>query len=146
MKKVFLVFVATAMLTTIASLKAEGTNNGNIAAAGTVVEVDQIKADTVIYEFRLSLREMNKAMRLNIDQIEALQDVNREMRRGIAKLGEVPAESQQERLNLLLANNLLEVRGRVEDDQYRAYLRLLNNEFNRTGLNTILYGLDLAEK
>lgn len=146
MKKVFLVFVATAMLTTIASLKAEGTNNGNIAAAETVVEVDQIKADTVIYEFRLSLREMNKAMRLNIDQIEALQNVNREMRRGIAKLGEVPAESQQERLNLLLANNLLEVRGRVEDDQYRAYLRLLNNEFNRTGLNTILYGLDLAEK
>ena len=146
MKKVFLVFVASAMLTTIASLKAEDVKSGNIATAETIVEVDQNANDTVTYEFRLSLRDMNRAMRLDIDQIDALQRVNREMRRNIAKLGAVPSAQQQERLNNILANNLIEVRGRVDDMQYRAYLKLVNDEFNRTGLSNILYGLDVAEK
>lgn len=143
MKKVFIVFAMSAALTTIASMKAEGANNGNDAA--TIVEVAQ-RNDTVIYEFGLRLRDMNRAMKLDIDQIEALQLVNREMRRSIANIGNLPVEKRQERLTNVLTNNLMEVRGRVDDEQYRAYLQLINNEFNRSGLSNVLLGIEVAEK
>lgn len=143
MKKVFIVFAMSAALTTIASMKAEGANNGNDAA--TIVEVAQ-RNDTVIYEFGLRLRDMNRAMKLDIDQIEALQLVNREMRRNIANIGNLPVEKRQERLTNVLTNNLMEVRGRVDDEQYRAYLQLINNEFNRSGLSNVLLGIEVAEK
>lgn len=137
------------MLTTIATLKAEGAKNGTLAAENgentTVVEVNQVIADTVTYEFRLRLRDMNRAMKLDIDQIEALQLVNRELTRSIAKLEKVPAKAQQERLNNIIAKNLLEVRAHVDEAQYRAYLGLLNSEFNKAGLTNILYGYEVAD-
>ena len=150
MKKVMIVFAMSVMVMTIATVKAEGAKNSkaveNIENAAVVEEV-QANADSVTYKMRIRLRDMNKAMHLDIDQVEDLQLTNNELTRRIARLENVPAEERQAKLAVIVAENLASVREMVDEAQYRAYLTLLNNEFNKTGLNTILYGYStLAEK
>ena len=144
MKKVMLVFAMVMFSLAIAEVKAEGAINGNDTVKGiansVVVEDAQENADSVIYKFRIRLRDMYKAMHLDVDQVEDLRLANGQLTRNIARLENIPAEDRQAKLSLILAENLAAVREIVDEDQYRAYLYLLNNEFNKTGLNTILYG------
>ena len=152
MKKVMIVFAMSVMVMTIATVKAEGAMKGknaveNIENNSMVVEEAQANADSVTYKVRIRLRDMNKAMHLDVDQIEDLQLTNNELTRRIARLENVPAAERQAKLAVIVAENLASVREMVVEAQYRAYLTLLNNEFNKTGLNTILYGYNtLAEK
>ena len=152
MKKVMIVFAMSAMVMALATVKAEGAMNGknaveNIENNSMVVEEAQATADSVTYKVRIRLRDMNKAMHLDIDQVEDLQLTNSELTRRIARLENVPAEERQAKLAVIVAENLAAVREMVDEAQYRAYLTLLNNEFNKTGLNTVLYGFTvLAEK
>ncbi len=150
MKKVMIVFAMSAMIMTIATVKAEGVNEVNNAKDMDntfVVEDARVNADSVIYKFHIRLRDMNKAMHLDIEQIEQLQITNKEFTRRIARLENVSAADRQARLAGILADNLAEVHEIVDEAQYRAYLTLVNNEFNKTGLNSILYGYNtLAEK
>ena len=151
MKKVMIVFAMSAMVMTLATVKAEGAKSGNHNAQDMektiVVEDARVNADSVIYKFRIRLRDMNKAMHLDIEQVEGLQLTNSELTRRIARLENAPAEERQAKLALIVTENLAAVRDIVDEAQYRAYLTLLNNEFNKTGLNSILYGYNLlAEK
>ncbi|MCR5394622.1 MAG: hypothetical protein K6E86_04440 [Bacteroidales bacterium] len=150
MKKVMLIAMALISLS-IADVKAEGVKNGNDTVKGiennNVVEETQVNADSVIYKFHIRLRDMYKAMKLDVDQVEELRFANNAMSRNIARLAHVDAEDRQEKLSTILAQNLATVHEIVDEEQYRAYLYLLNNEFNKTGLNTILYGYEaLAAK
>jgi len=151
MKKVMLVFAMVMTSLAIAEVKAEGTINGNDTVKGIensiVVEDAQENADSVIYKFRIRLRDMNKAMHLDVDQVEELRFANGELTRNIARLKFLPAAERQAKLANILAENLAAVRDIVDEDQYRAYLFLLNNEFNKCGLSNILYGYNqLAAK
>ena len=148
MKKVMIVFAMSAMVMTIATVKAEGAkNNAKDMENAIVVEDARVNADSVIYEFHIRLRDMNKAMHLDVEQIEQLQLTNRELSRRISRLGRIPADERQAKLSAILADNLAEVHQVVDEAQYRAYLTLINNEFNKTGLNSVLYGYNtLAEK
>lgn len=142
MKKVMLMAMALVAMT-IADVKAEGVNGADSIKGienSYVVEDVQVNADSVIYKFRIRLRDMYKAMHLDVDQVEDLRLANGQLTRNIARLENIPAEDRQAKLSLILAENLAAVREIVDEDQYRAYLYLLNNEFNKTGLNTILYG------
>lgn len=142
MKKVMLMAMALVAMT-IADVKAEGVNGADSIKGienSYVVEDVQVNADSVIYKFRIRLRDMYKAMHLDVDQVEDLRLANGQLTRNIARLQTVPAEERQAKLSLILAENLAAVREVVDEDQYRAYLYLLNNEFNKTGLNTVLYG------
>ena len=142
MKKVMLMAMALVAMT-IADVKAEGVNGADSIKGienSYVVEDVQVNADSVIYKFRIRLRDMYKAMHLDVDQVEALRLANGQLTRNIARLQTIPAEERQAKLSLILAENLAAVREVVDEDQYRAYLYLLNNEFNKTGLNTVLYG------
>lgn len=143
MKKVMIVFAMSAMIMTIATVKAEGAKNGKTVVEKeniVVVEENQMNPDSVIYKFRIRLRDLNKAMHLDVEQVEGLQLTNSEMTRRIARLENIPASERQAKLALIVADNLASVREIVDDAQYRAYLTIMNNEFNKTGLNTILYG------
>lgn len=150
MKKVMIVFAMSAMIMTIATVKAEGVKNVNNAKdmeSSFVVEDARVNADSVIYKFHIRLRDMNKAMHLDIEQIELLQITNKELSRRIARLEFAASDVRQAKLAAILADNLAEVHEIVDEAQYRAYLTLVNNEFNKTGLNSILYGYNsLAEK
>ena len=142
MKKVMLMAMALVAMT-IADVKAEGVNGADSIKGienSYVVEDVQVNADSVIYKFRICLRDMYKAMHLDVDQVEDLRLANGQLTRNIARLQTIPAEERQAKLSLILAENLAAVREVVDEDQYRAYLYLLNNEFNKTGLNTVLYG------
>ena len=148
MKKVF-VFAMSIMMMAFAIVKAEGNNNGNAVVNSDnsfVVEDVQSNADSVIYKFKLRLRDMNKAMHLDVDQIEALQQTTVDLSRRIARLENVAAEKRQAQLTPIITENLVVVHDYLNDNQYRAYLSLLNNEFNRTGLNSVLYGYDVVLK
>lgn len=150
MKKVMIVFAMSAMIMTIATVKAEGAKevkNAKDMDSSFVVEDARVNADSVIYKFHIRLRDMNKAMHLDIEQIEQLQITNKELSRRIARLENASVEDRQAKLASILADNLAEVHSIVDEAQYRAYLTLVNNEFNKTGLNSILYGYNsLAEK
>lgn len=148
MKKVMIVFAMSAMVMTIATVKAEGAKNNAKDMENTIVVEDaRVNADSVIYEFHIRLRDMNKAMHLDVEQIEQLQLTNKEISRRIARLEKTAASERQAKLTAILADNLAEVHQIVDEAQYRAYLTLINNEFNKTGLNSILYGYNtLAEK
>lgn len=150
MKKVMIVFAMSAMIMTIATVKAEGAKevkNAKDMDSSFVVEDVRVNADSVIYKFHIRLRDMNKAMHLDIEQIEQLQITNKELSRRIARLENASVEDRQAKLASILADNLAEVHSIVDEAQYRAYLTLVNNEFNKTGLNSILYGYNsLAEK
>ena len=142
MKKVMLMAMALVAMT-IADVKAEGVNGADSIKGienSYVVEDVQVNADSVIYKFRIRLRDMYKAMHLDVDQVEDLRLANGQLTRNIARLQTIPAEERQAKLSLILAENLAAVREVVDEDQYRAYLYLLNNEFNKTGINTILFG------
>ena len=142
MKKVMLMAMALVAMT-IADVKAEGVNGADSIKGienSYVVEDVQVNADSVIYKFRIRLRDIYKAMHLDVDQVEDLRLANGQLTRNIARLQTIPAEERQAKLSLILAENLAAVREVVDEDQYRAYLYLLNNEFNKTGLNTVLYG------
>lgn len=147
MKKVLLVFVVSASIMALATVKAEGMINGDSAVKdienAIVVEDVQVSADSVTYEFRIRLRDMNREMHLNVDQVEFLQHATSDLTRCIALLEFIPEEERQSRLAFIVAENLAAVRDMVDDNQYNAYLSILDNEFNKTGLNTILYGLNL---
>ncbi len=148
MKKVFVVFAMSAVVLALATVKAEGMNNGSAAndANESIVEVDQLNPDTVIYKFTLRLRDMNKAMHLDVDQIEALQHTNLDLSRRIAHLEKVAPEKRQAMLTRIISENLILVHEHVNETQYRAYLNLLNDEFNKTGLNSVLYGYDMVAR
>ncbi len=148
MKKVFIVCAMSIMMMASATVKAEGKNNGNAVYSdnSVVVEEAQSNADSVIYKFKLRLRDMNKAMHLDVNQIEALQQSTYDLSRRIARLENVSAEKRQAQLTHIITENLVTVHDYVDDAQYRVYLSLLNNEFNRTGLNSVLYGYDVVVK
>lgn len=151
MKKVLFVFAVSGLVMALATVKAEGAMNGNMAVQDieneNVVEEDQVSADSVTYEFHIRLRDMNREMHLDVDQVEFLQHATVDLTRCIALLEFLPMEERQSKLAFIVADNLAAVREMVDDKQYNAYLSILDNEFNKTGLNTILYGLNLlAEK
>lgn len=148
MKKVMIVFAMSAMIMTIATVKAEGAKSSNaVEKSDIIVEEVQMNPDSVIYKFNLRLRDLNKAMHLDVEQVEGLQLTNSEMSRRIARLKNLPLSARQAKLAIIVSENLASVREMVDEAQYRSYLTLLNNEFNKTGLNSILYGYyTLAEK
>ena len=148
MKKIMVVFAMVMMNLAIANVKAENANvvDGNATSVEAVVNADE-NGDAMISNFHICLREMNKAMHLDADQVNELRCANGELSRNIARLKFIPAAKRQAKLANILAENLATVHEVVDEEQYRAYLCVLNNEFNKSGLSNILYGYNqLAAK
>lgn len=134
MKNFMMILVAAMMVA--ASAKAENASNNEA--------VKENVANAVNYRFRVHITEMRKAMNLEEAQIEEIQKINRELSRRIADLKETPAEFRRMKLAAIMSDNISSMRRIVTSSQYHIYLGLLNNEFNKAGLNTILYGYDVA--
>ena len=141
MKKFMLVFAMAATMMAGATVKAEGAVNSaaNNANETAVVEENKMNFDSVNYKIRLRLRDLNKVMRLDADQIESLQFTCSDLNRRVARLQKVPADQRQARLSLIVNQNLAAVHELVTPAQYRQYLAFLNQEFNKLGLNSVLF-------
>ena len=134
------VFAISAMVMAVATVKAEGVAEVNATEAQEVAVVEDVQnVDSVNYKIRLRLRDLNKVMRLDADQIEDLQYTCSDLSRRVARLAKAPAEVRQARLTVIVNENLAAVHEIVDAAQYRHYLAYLNQEFNKNGLNTILF-------
>jgi len=136
MKKCMMILAAAMMIAV--SAKAEENNNN------TTVIKETILTDSVNYRFRIHITEMRKVMNLEEGQIAEVQKINRELSRRISDLKETPADFRRTKLAAIMSDNLASMRRLVTNSQYHVYLNLLNNEFNKAGLNTILYSNDVA--
>ena len=125
MKKVFLV-VLSAMMMAATTIQAKG--------------VSVAESDDVDYRLRLNLRDMRRSVSLEYDQIEVLAQTNETLSRRVEHLATIAPERRQALLEGFLFDNLAIVHSCLSSEQYRDYLAMLNTEFNRTGLNGILFG------
>ncbi len=149
MKKVMLVFAMSAMIMAVATVKAEGAVEriANDADKVAVVEEDMQNADSVNYKIRLRLRDLNKVMRLDAEQVESLQFTCSDLSRRVSRLQKAPADERQALLSVIVAENLAAVHELVTPAQYRQYLAYLNQEFVKNGLNSVLFSDNmLADK
>lgn len=127
MKKVIIMAVALLMMSA-----------GNMKA-------ENIEAN-VNYDFNLSMKAIDKAMILTMEQVDFLKPTIHNFNRQVRKLHKVKPEERAQVLNKMLTRNLIDVHGIVLDkQQYRAYLQVLNNEINRTGLNHLLATAYMAD-
>lgn len=147
MKKFMNVLAIAAMVMSVATVKAQTIVENDSIHHNEVAMADVKKADTINYKIRLRVREMSKVMRLEVDQIENLQFTNSDLSRRVARLAKAPAAQRQALLSVIVSENLAAVHEVLDANQYRQYLSYLNNEFNKAGLNTILFNEGmLAEK
>lgn len=136
MKNFMMILVAAMMVAT--SGKAENANN-NIEAA------NEAQANAKVnYRFRVHINDMRKQMHLEEAQVEEVQAINRELSRRIKTLETTPVEFRRAKLTAIMSENLASMHKVVTSSQYHVYLSLLNNEFNKAGLNTILYDYEVA--
>ena len=147
MKKFMNVLAIAAMVMSVATVKAQTIVENDSIHHNEVAMVEVKKADSVNYKIRLRVREMSKVMRLEVDQIENLQFTNSDLSRRVARLAKAPAAQRQALLSVIVSENLAAVHEVLDANQYRQYLSFLNNEFNKAGLNTVLFNEGmLAEK
>jgi len=147
MKKFMNVLAIAAMVMSVATVKAQAIVENDSIHHNEVAMAEVKKADTINYKIRLRVREMSKVMRLEVDQIENLQFTNSDLTRRVARLAKAPAAQRQALLSVIVSENLAAVHEVLDANQYRQYLSFLNNEFNKAGLNTILFNEGmLAEK
>ncbi len=147
MKKFMNVLAIAAMVMSVATVKAQTIVENDSIHHNEVAMAEVKKADTINYKIRLRVREMSKVMRLEVDQIENLQFTNSDLSRRVARLAKAPAAQRQALLSVIVSENLAAVHEVLDANQYRQYLSFLNNEFNKAGLNTILFNEGmLAEK
>ena len=147
MKKFMNVLAIAAMVMSVATVKAQTIVENDSIHHNEVAMAEVKKADSVNYKIRLRVREMSKVMRLEVDQIENLQFTNSDLSRRVARLAKAPAAQRQALLSVIVSENLAAVHEVLDANQYRQYLSFLNNEFNKAGLNTILFNEGmLAEK
>ena len=147
MKKFMNVLAIAAMVMSVATVKAQTIVENDSIHHNEVAMAEVKKADTINYQIRLRVREMSKVMRLEVDQIENLQFTNSDLSRRVARLAKAPAAQRQALLSVIVSENLAAVHEVLDANQYRQYLSFLNNEFNKAGLNTILFNEGmLAEK
>ena len=147
MKKFMNVLAIAAMVMSVATVKAQTIVENDSIHHNEVAMAEVKKADTINYKIRLRVREMSKVMRLEVDQIENLQFTNSDLTRRVARLAKAPAAQRQALLTVIVSENLAAVHEVLDANQYRLYLSFLNNEFNKAGLNTILFNEGmLAEK
>ncbi len=133
MKKLFITMAVALFMMGANSMNAENVNVND-------------KSVTIDYNINLSMKAIDKAMILTMEQVDYLETTVYDFNRRVRKLRKVKPEDRAQEFNSLLTRNLIDVHQVVLDDaQYRAYLRVLNTEINRTGLNYLLATMDMAE-
>lgn len=132
MKKVFFMVVAAMM---IATTDVKANENG--------YDYWQKEID---YKMNFKFETLANYLNLKYDQMDALEDASMQLRSDIYRLRKMKPAKQTERMNQAIARNLRVAHKVLDQNQYRAYVSLLNYTFTNKGLTQILYMNDLAEK
>ena len=135
MNKVVLVFVLSAIILAVATVKAEGAveaRNAQETECVSVAKEEIATTDSVTYQIRF---HMNIRMHLGAEQIQNLQYTCNDLSRRVAQLEKYPVEQRQARLSAIVAENLAAVHELVNAEQYETYLAYMNEELGKAGLN-----------
>ena len=138
MNKVVLVFVLSAIILAVATVKAEGAveaRNAQETECVSVAKEEIATTDSVTYQIRFRMRDMNIRMHLGAEQIHNLQYTCNDLSRRVAQLEKYPVEQRQARLAAIVAENLAAVHELVNAEQYETYLAYMNEELGKAGLN-----------
>ena len=119
MKKIVLTVVAV-MSMTMAFAAGENDNN---------------TATTNAYKFNLSTYALGRALNLNQDQVDVVEDINRTFSAEMMNAAVSDSSEREAKVNAAIKKDLSYMHYVLNNSQYREYVKLLNVTLNNRGLN-----------
>ena len=119
MKKIVLTVVAV-MSMTMAFAAGENDNN---------------TATTNAYKFNLSTYALSRALNLNQDQVDVVEDINRTFSAEMMNAAVSDSSEREAKVNAAIKKDLSYMHYVLNNGQYREYVKLLNVTLNNRGLN-----------
>ena len=119
MKKIVLTVVAV-MSMTMAFAAGENDNN---------------TATTNAYKFNLSTYALSRALNLNQDQVDVVEDINRTFSAEMMNAAVSDSSEREAKVNAAIRKDLSYMHYVLNNSQYREYVKLLNVTLNNRGLN-----------
>ena len=119
MKKIVLTVVAV-MSMTMAFAAGENDNN---------------TATTNAYKFNLSTYALSRALNLNQDQIDVVEDINRTFSAEMMNAAVSDSSEREAKVNAAIKKDLSYMHYVLNNSQYREYVKFLNVTLNNRGLN-----------
>ena len=119
MKKIVLTVVAV-MSMTMAFAAGENDNN---------------TATTNAYKFNLSTYALSRALNLNQDQVDVVEDINRTFSAEMMNAAVSDNSEREAKVNAAIKKDLSYMHYVLNNSQYREYVKLLNVTLNNRGLN-----------
>lgn len=127
MKKIFVTTLALTMgLSTISATEATPVNTS--------------VSNSVNFDYKMRIAPVSRALELNQEQQEEMSFACEQLNLDITRVKYTAADKQQERLDEAVMNNLAVARTFLTSEQYRQYLRIINEGFNASGLTHVLNG------
>nr|WP_313978591.1 hypothetical protein [uncultured Prevotella sp.] len=121
MKKIVLT-VAAVMSMTMAFAASENDNNNTTTNANA-------------YKFNLSTYALSRALNLNYDQVDIVEDINRTFATDMMNASVADNSEREVKVQSAIKKDLSYMRYVLNDRQYREYVKLLNVTLNNRGLN-----------
>ncbi len=119
MKKIVLAVVAVLSMTQAFAVENTTTENGYENA----------------YEMKISTSSLSNTLKLDGEQTEAVEYVNRRFERDLRKAGKASEEHRSAMLSKAIKKDLSYMHTILNREQYQKYLMLLNATLNNRGLN-----------
>jgi hypothetical protein len=98
-------------------------------------ENDNNNATTSAYKFNVSTYALSRALNLNIDQVDVVEDINRTFATEMMNASVADSSERQAKVQSAIKKDLSYMRYILNDRQYREYVKLLNVTLNNRGLN-----------
>ena len=121
MKKIVLTMVVVMSMTMGFAANENDNNNNN--------------ATTSAYKFNVSTYALSRALNLNIDQVDVVEDINRTFATEMMNASVADSSERQAKVQSAIKKDLSYMRYILNDRQYREYVKLLNVTLNNRGLN-----------
>ena len=121
MKKIVLTMVAVMSMTMGFAANENDNNNNN--------------ATTSAYKFNVSTYALSRALNLNYDQVDVVEDINRTFATEMMNASVADNSERDAKVQSAIKKDLSYMRYVLNDRQYREYVKLLNVTLNNRGLN-----------
>ena len=98
-------------------------------------ENDNNTATTNAYKFNLSTYALSRALNLNQDQVDVVEDINRTFSAEMMNAAVSDSSEREAKVNAAIKKDLSYMHYVLNNSQYREYVKLLNVTLNNRGLN-----------
>ena len=98
-------------------------------------ENDNNTANANAYKFNVSTYALSRALNLNQDQIDVVEDINRTFAAEMMNASVADSSEREAKVNDAIKKDLSYMHYILNNRQYREYVKLLNVTLNNRGLN-----------